>query len=62
MTPNTLNRRTHVITLVLPVVNFPFLDINIPASPAYGMYVTQLIPYAGTCSNYKNFLSRNHHC
>ena len=40
------------------IVNFPFLDSNIPASPAYGVYVSQLIRYARACSTYVDFLSR----
>ena len=28
-----------------PIVNFPFLCSNIPASPAYGVFVSQLIRY-----------------
>ena len=41
-----------------PIVNFPILSSNIPASPAYGVYVSQLIRYARACSNYQEFLSR----
>jgi len=26
-----------------PIVNYPFLDSNIPSSPAYGVYMSQLI-------------------
>ena len=40
------------------IVNFPFLDSNIPASPAYGVYVSQLIRYARACSVYADFLGR----
>ena len=40
------------------IVNFPFLDSNIPATPAYGVYVSQLIRYARACSMYTSFLSR----
>ena len=29
-----------------PILNFPFLCGNIPASPAYGVFVSQLIRYA----------------
>ena len=29
-----------------PIVNFPFLDSNIPASPTYGIYMFQLIRYS----------------
>ena len=41
-----------------PIVNFPFLDSNIPSSPAYGVYISQLIRYARACSNYKDFIAR----
>ena len=38
------------------IVNFPFLSSNIPQSPAYGVYVSQLIRYA---SAYGGFLVRS---
>ena len=38
------------------IVNFPFMSSNIPSAPAYGVYVSQLIPYARCCSNYSDFL------
>ena len=31
---------------------------NIPASPAYGVYISQLIRYARASSNYSDFLKR----
>jgi hypothetical protein len=34
---------------------------NIPASPAYGVYISQLIRYARTSSNYSDFLKRHLH-
>ena len=39
-----------------PIVNFLFLISNIPSAPAYGVYVSQLIRYARTCSNYQDFM------
>jgi hypothetical protein len=30
---------------------------NIPLSPAYGVYISQFIRYARTCSTYNQFLS-----
>ena len=33
-----------------PIVNFPFLDSNIPTSPTYGIYMSQLIRYSRACS------------
>jgi hypothetical protein len=34
---------------------------NIPASPAYGVYISQLIRYARTSSNYSDFRKRHLH-
>ena len=36
------------------IVNFPFLSSNIPQSPAYGVYVSQLIRYARASSAYSD--------
>ena len=33
-----------------PVVNYPYLSSNIPESPAYGVFVSQLIRYDRVCS------------
>ena len=41
-----------------PIINFPVLSSNIPASPAYGVYVSQLIRYARACTHYQEFLVR----
>ena len=41
-----------------PIVNFPFLCGNIPASPAYGVFVSQLIRYGRASSDYGSFLHR----
>ena len=49
---------TNMMILVSPIVNFPFLDSNIPASPAYGVYVSQLIRYSRACSNYLDFVDK----
>jgi hypothetical protein len=32
-----------------PIVKFPFICTNIPAAPAYGVYISQLIRYSRTC-------------
>jgi hypothetical protein len=32
------------------IVNFPFLDGNIPKGPSYGVYISQLVRYARACS------------
>ena len=41
-----------------PIVNFPFMSSNIPQSPAYGVFVSQLIRYARACTEYTDFLER----
>ena len=41
------------------IVNFPFLCSNVPLSPAYGVYVSQLIRYARECHAYDDFLKRD---
>ena len=40
------------------IINFPYTCSNIPLSPAYGVYISQLIRYARACSTYDQFLSR----
>ena len=40
------------------IVNFPYTCSNIPLSPVYGVYLSQLIRYARACSTYDQFLSR----
>jgi hypothetical protein len=42
------------------IVNFPFLCTcsNIPLSPAYGVYISQLIRYARACFAYEYFSKR----
>jgi hypothetical protein len=32
------------------IVNFPYLGSKMPSSPAYGVYILQLIWYARACS------------
>jgi hypothetical protein len=41
------------------IINFPNMCSNIPASPAYGVYILQLIRYARASSNYFDFLKRH---
>ena len=38
-----------------PFVNFPFICSNIPAPPAYGVYISQLIRYSRACGSYQDF-------
>ena len=35
------------------ITNFPFLSSNIPSSPAYGVFISQLIRYARASSSYE---------
>ena len=40
------------------IVNFPFLDGDVPRSPSYGVYISQLIPFAIVYSNIDDFNKR----
>ena len=40
------------------ITNFPFLSSNIPTSPAYGVFISQLIRHARACSSYGCFILR----
>ena len=42
-----------------PIINFPFFSSNIPSSPSYGVYISQLIRYARACSHFTNFVYRS---
>ena len=41
------------------IVNFPFLDGDVPHPPSYGVYISQLISFAKVCSNVDDFQNRN---
>ena len=41
------------------IVNFPFFDRDVPRSPSYGVYISQLIRFARMCSNVDDFNNRN---
>ena len=41
------------------IVNFPFLDGDVPRSLSYGVYISQLIRFARVCSNVDDFNNRN---
>ena len=41
------------------IVNFPFLDTDVPRSHSYGVYISQLIRFARVCSNVDDFNNRN---
>ena len=40
------------------ITNCPFLSSNIPSSPGYGVFISQLISYARACSSYECFILR----
>ena len=40
------------------IVNFPFLDGDVPRSPSYGVYISQLIRFARVFSNIDDFNNR----
>ena len=39
-------------------VNFPHMDSNIPANPAYGVFISQLVRYARICTSKVDFMNR----
>ena len=41
------------------IVNFPFLDGDVPRRPSYGVYISQLIRFARVCSYVDDFNTRN---
>ena len=41
------------------IVNFSFLDRDVPRSPSYRVYISQLIRFARVCSNVEDFDNRN---
>jgi hypothetical protein len=55
ITPQLYDKQDH---FNFSTVNIPYLCSNIPASPAYGVYSSQLIRYAWDCSSYDQVLVR----
>ena len=41
------------------IVNFPYLDSNIPSGPAYGVYMSQLVRIGRICKKYGDFKERH---
>ena len=41
------------------IVNFPFLDGDVPRSPSYDVYISQLIRFTRVCSSVDDFNNRN---
>jgi len=42
-----------------PIVNFPFLDGDVPLAPCYGVYISQLVRFARVCTKVSDFNDRN---
>ena len=40
-------------------LDFPFLDGDVPRRPSYGVYISQLIPFARASSHVNDFNNRN---
>ena len=49
----------NVMTLTFDIVNFPFLDGDVPSRPSYGVYISQLIRFARVCRHVDDFNTRN---
>ena len=41
-----------------PIVDFLFISNNIPASPAYVVYILHFMRYSRACAQYSDFLDR----
>ena len=50
------------VTFTFQIVNFPFINRNIPASPVYGGYISQLIHYSRACNNVSRFCRQSSIC
>ena len=50
---------TSAIILIFDIVNFPFLDCDVPRTTSYGVYISQLIRCARESSHLIDFNARN---
>ena len=41
------------------IVNFPYLDVDVPCRASYGVYISQLIRFARVSSHVSDFSTRN---
>ena len=46
------------VDFTFPIVNFPFICINITTSQAYRVYISQLIRYSRACAQCSEFFKR----
>jgi hypothetical protein len=53
------NRHARKDDFNFKIINFSNMCSNTTASPAYGVYISQLIRYARANSNYSDFLKRH---
>ena len=53
------NSNGYVSSKIFDIVNFPFLDGDVPRRPSYGVYTSQLIRFARVCSHVDDFNTRN---
>ena len=44
------------------IVHFPFLDEDVPRSPSYGVYISQLIRFVRICLMLMNSTTETHFC
>ena len=47
------------MTLIFDIVNFPFLDGDVPRSTSYGVYISQLIRFVRVSSHVADFNAHN---
>ena len=48
------------MTLILIyIVNFPFLDVDVPRRASYGVYISHFIRFARVCNHVTDFNARN---
>ena len=41
------------------IVNFPFIDGDVPCTPSYSVYISQFIHFERVCSNVDDLNNRN---
>ena len=47
------------ISFGFPIVNFPWLNGDVPRPPSYGIYISQLVRFARCCTSVLDFHSKN---
>ena len=48
-----------ILILTFKIVNFPFLNSDVPRAPSHGVYISQLIRFARASSRLADFNARN---